>query len=120
MKDLALVRQLARSTAALGLATMFGGAALAQTSPAVPSPPVMTDTAPLPAQHRDSLGAIVMPQSPVLAQRGQLAPLAAPVDTRSMGAGPARVLEADRVKAAGKAKRSKAKRSKGAGSQDAR
>ncbi len=115
MKDLALVRKLACGAAALGLASMFGGVALAQTSPAAPSPPVMTDTAPLPAQHRDSLGAIVLPQSPVLAQREQLAPLAAPVDTRSMGAGPARVLERERVKAPDKDKRGKR-----AGGQDAR
>ena len=112
MKDLALVRKLARSAAALGLAATFGGAALAQTAPTVPNPTVMSDTAPLPAHHRESMGAIVLPESPVLAQREQLAPLAVPVDTRSMGAGPARVLERERVKV-----QDKEQRGKGAGAQ---
>ncbi|MES2937423.1 MAG: hypothetical protein V4864_07055 [Pseudomonadota bacterium] len=108
MTHLALVRKLGRSAAALGLAAMSVGVALAQTAaPAVPSPAVMTDTAPLPAQHRDSIGAVVLPESPVLAQRAQLAPLATPVDTRAMGAGPARVLERERVKEEDKAKRAK-------------
>lgn len=93
MKDLALVRMLARSVAALGLAALSTGAALAQSGSTAPTPHVMTDAAPLPAQHRESLGAIVMPESPVLARREQLAPLATPPDTRAMGAGPARVLE---------------------------
>lgn len=100
MNHPALVRKLGRSAAALGLAAMFG-AAFAQTAqaPAVPSPTVMTDTAPLPAQHRDSLGAILLVDSPVMAQREALAPMASPVDTRAMGAGPARAPEGDGVKA---------------------
>jgi hypothetical protein len=96
MNNLALGRKLGRSAAVLGLAALLGAPALAQTAP---TPVVMTDAAPLPAQHRESLGAIIMPESPVLAQREQLAPYASPVDTRAMGAGPARALERERVKA---------------------
>ncbi|MBI5278912.1 MAG: hypothetical protein HY854_20935 [Burkholderiales bacterium] len=43
-----------------------GAAAFAQT---MPTPAVMTDTAPLPAQDRSSAGAIVLEDSMVLAQR---------------------------------------------------
>jgi len=35
----------------------------------VPTPPVMTDVAPLPPQERSSIGAVVLVDSPVLAQR---------------------------------------------------
>jgi hypothetical protein len=73
------------------LATAFlgAGAALAQTQPQV-----MTDAAPLPAGERSSVGAVIMMDQPVLAQREAL--LAAQertaVDTRSLGAGPTRIM----------------------------
>jgi hypothetical protein len=53
---------------------------------------------PAPAHDRTSLGAVIMMDQPVLAQRESLqqAQARAAVDTRSMGAGPARVLRACR------------------------
>lgn len=53
-----------------------------------------TDTAPPPAEERNSMGAVVMMDDPVLAQRAQMLNLArsAP-DTRSMGAGAERVMQ---------------------------
>lgn len=56
--------------------------------------PVLTDTAPLPAEERSSVGAVVLMDQPVLAQRAMIEQQLARsvVDTRMMGAGPARVL----------------------------
>jgi len=70
---------------------LFGtGAALAQTQP---QPSVMVDTAPLPASERDSLGAVIMMDQPVLAQREAMAQIQerSPIDTRALGAGPSRL-----------------------------
>ncbi|MGV3570510.1 MAG: hypothetical protein ACO1PB_07915 [Ramlibacter sp.] len=57
--------------------------------------PTMTDTAPLPATERDSNGAVILMDQPVLAQREAMRAAAerSAVDTRAMGAGPARVLQ---------------------------
>jgi len=77
-------------TAAVVLSTaVLSSAALAQT------PPTMTDTAPLPATERDSHGAVILMDQPVLAQREAMKAAAerSAVDTRAMGAGPARVLQ---------------------------
>jgi hypothetical protein len=54
----------------------------------------MVDTAPSPASDRGSLGAVIMMDQPVLAQREmmQQAQERSAVDTRNMGAGPARVM----------------------------
>lgn len=73
----------------LGLAlAMAALAATAQTtapSDTVPrGAPVVSDTAPPPAEDRDSSGAIVMDRAPLRVMPGSLAP----GDTRSMGAGP--------------------------------
>ena len=69
-------------------------AALATGAIAQVTAPTMTDTAPTPAHDRDSLGAVIMMDQPVLAQREAL--LAAQertsVDTRSLGAGPTRIM----------------------------
>jgi hypothetical protein len=60
----------AAMAAALGLCGAF-----AQTTPAPTdsgkgvAPPVVTDVGPAPAQERDSLGAVILHDSPVLAQR---------------------------------------------------
>jgi hypothetical protein len=55
-------------TAAVVLAAGVGaGAALAETT--APTPPVMTDVAPLPAEDRNSIGAVVLEDSMVIAQR---------------------------------------------------
>ncbi len=78
--------------AALVLPAFFlSGGVIAQTTQ--PQPVTMTDTAPLPASERDSLGAVIMMDSPVLAQRAaMLQATARAPDTRSMGAGPAELL----------------------------
>lgn len=81
--------------AAAVLSTAFvvaGGAVLAQSTQ--PEPAIMTDTAPLPASDRSSMGAIILMDEPVLAQREALqqAMERSEIDTRSMGAGPARLI----------------------------
>ena len=96
MKTLAFVR-----TAVTVVVAACSGLAFAQ-NPA-PTPPVMTDTAPLPAQERESHGAIQMADQPVLAKRAYLERLAAEqgpttVDTRSMGAGPARIMRREQTR----------------------
>ena len=75
----------------LATALFAGGAAYAQKQP---EPQTMTDTAPTPAHDRSSLGAVIMMDQPVLAQREamQAAQERSAVDTRSMGAGPARIM----------------------------
>jgi hypothetical protein len=64
----AILMRVALLAAALG-----AGSVLAQTRPAASDigvlPPVVTDTGPAPAQERDSMGAIVLENSPVRAQR---------------------------------------------------
>ena len=81
------------SVAAGVLATAFmaGGACAQDTQPL---PQTMTDTALTPASDRDSLGAVIMMDQPVLAQRQQMlqAQERTAVDTRTLGAGPARVI----------------------------
>ena len=76
----------------LATALLTAGGVNAQTTKQ-PEPTTMTDTAPTPAQERESTGAIILMEEPVLAQRAQMAAMQerAP-DTTSMGAGPARVL----------------------------
>ena len=72
------------------LSTAFlAGAAIAQVQPRT-----MTDTAPLPPGDRSSVGAVILMDEPVLAQREALlqAQERTSVDTRTMGAGPARLL----------------------------
>ena len=66
------------------------GAAFAQTQP---QPVTMTDTAPPPAGERSSSGAVIMMDQPVLAQREAMAAAQErnAIDTRAMGAGPARI-----------------------------
>ena len=86
MKYQAFVRTAA---AALAVAAL-GGTVLAQTQP---QPVTMTDTAPTPASDRSSMGAVILMDQPVLAQRAALlaAQERSAIDTRAMGAGPARV-----------------------------
>ena len=99
--------------AALVLAAVLGAPALlAQTTAqtTAPTPPVMTDAAPLPASERGSIGAVLLEDSPVLAQREAFERLAARNEaillafdpardaTRSMGAGPAPDSDAQKKK----------------------
>lgn len=73
----------------LATAALAGGA-FAQGKP---DPTSMTDTAPNPAHDRNSLGAVIMMDQPVLAQREAMqAAQERAVDTRALGAGPARVI----------------------------
>ena len=81
-----------RAAAGVLATALFGaGAALAQTQP---QPQVMTDAAPLPAADRSSLGAVIMMDEPVLAQREAMlaAQERSAVDTRTLGAGPSRIV----------------------------
>lgn len=77
----------------LSTAFLAAGAAYAQDGKR-PEPVTMTDTAPLPAQDRQSMGAVILMNEPVLAQREAMlaAQQRSAVDTRSMGAGPAKLL----------------------------
>jgi hypothetical protein len=88
MKYQAFVRAAAGALAAAALT----GAAFAQTQ--TPQPVTMTDTAPAPAGDRSSVGAVILMDQPVLAQREAMlaAQERSAVDTRTMGAGAARVL----------------------------
>jgi hypothetical protein len=90
-----MMRHQAFLRAAAGLlasaALLTGGVAIAQTSK--PEPVTMTDTAPLPATERESLGAVILMDQPVLAQREAMQQAQErSVDTRTMGAGAARLL----------------------------
>lgn len=78
------------------LATVLCAAAGAQTQPQtekLPEPVTMTDTAPSPANDRSSMGAVILIDEPVLAQREAMQAVRerGDLDTRSMGAGPARI-----------------------------
>jgi hypothetical protein len=55
----------------------------------------MTDTAPNPASDRGSMGAVILIDQPVLAQREALqqAQARTAVDTRALGAGPNRIMQ---------------------------
>jgi hypothetical protein len=84
----------------LSTALLAAGAAVAQTKQ--PEPATMTDVAPLPATERESLGAVILMDEPVLAQREALqqAQERSGVDTRALGAGPARLLRNNDLKEA--------------------
>lgn len=75
----------------LSTAFLAAGAVHAQSRP---EPATMTDVAPLPATERQSSGAVILMDEPVLAQREamQQAQERSGVDTRSMGAGPTRLM----------------------------
>lgn len=83
--------------AAAVLSTTFfsTGNVLAQNeAQAVPQPRTMTDTAPLPASDRGSVGAVILMDDPVIAQREAMQQMASRApDTSTMGAGPNRLLQ---------------------------
>ena len=76
-----------RAAATVLSTALLAGTAFAQ------SGRTMTDTAPAPATDRNSVGAVILMNEPVLAQREQMlqAQERYNIDTRSMG-GPARVI----------------------------
>lgn len=80
------------AAAVLATALFAAGGAYAQDKQ--PEPTTMTDTAPSPAGDRSSVGAVILMDEPVLAQREQMLAVQerSAVDTRSMGAGPAKIL----------------------------
>lgn len=86
MKNKAFVQAAAGVLAAAAMSGAFG-----QTQP---QPVTMTDTAPAPASERSSMGAVILMDQPVLAQRASMQAIKerSAIDTRAMGAGPARVL----------------------------
>jgi hypothetical protein len=88
MRYQAFVRAAAGVLATASLAT---GAVFAQTTQ--PQPQTMIDTAPNPAQERASVGAVILMDQPVLAQREAMlaAQERSAIDTRALGAGPARL-----------------------------
>lgn len=92
MKYQAFVRAAATVLAASAL--LAGNAALAaDPSSTAPTPERMSDVGPPPASERNSIGAIILADEPVLAQREYLEMLARQgIDTRVMGAGPNKLL----------------------------
>lgn len=80
------------ATALFAAAGAHAQAAGADT-PKLPEPATMTDTAPSPANDRASMGAVILIDEPVLAQRAAMQAVRerGDLDTRSMGAGPARI-----------------------------
>ena len=84
------VQDFVRAAAGVLAGALLTVGAMAQTKQ--PEPLTMTDTAPNPASDRGSVGAVILIDQPVLAQREALqqAQSRSPVDTRAMGAGPNR------------------------------
>ena len=76
------------------LATALFASAGAYAQTRQPEPVTMTDTAPTPAGDRASVGAVILMDEPVLAQREEMAAMRerTAVDTTSMGAGPTRLM----------------------------
>lgn len=87
------VQDFARAAAGVLAGALLAGGAIAQTKE--PEPITMTDTAPNPASDRASVGAVILIDQPVLAQRESLqqAQARSAVDTRAMGAGPNRIMQ---------------------------
>lgn len=81
-----------RAAAGVLAGALIGAGAYAQGEK--PEPLTMTDTAPAPASERSSVGAVIMMDQPVLAQREAMAAARerSEVDTRAMGAGPNRIM----------------------------
>ena len=86
------VQNFVRAAAGVLAGTVLAVGAIAQTKQ--PQPATMTDTAPVPAQERDSMGAVILIDQPVLAQReAMLQAQERAVDTRTLGAGPNRIMQ---------------------------
>jgi len=88
-----MTQDFVRAAAGVLAAALFAaGGAYAQEKK--PEPATMVDTAPMPPTERSSVGAVILMDQPVLAQREALAAAQerTSFDTRSMGAGPARIL----------------------------
>ena len=92
------VQDFARAAAGVLAGALLAGGAIAQTKE--PEPITMTDTAPNPASDRASVGAVILIDQPVVAQRESLqqAQARSAVDTRAMGAGPNRIMQRSMTK----------------------
>lgn len=91
-------QSIVRAAAGVLAGALLASGAWAQTKQAEPT--TMTDTAPVPAHDRSSVGAVILMDQPVLAQREQMqtAMERSAVDTRVLGAGPARKAQAQEEK----------------------
>lgn len=90
---------------ALATAVLGCGAAFAQGA-GTPTPKTMTDTAPLPASERQSIGAVIIMDEPVLAQRQAMAAVEdRSPDTTMLGAGPQRVFRSAEMRQQERARR---------------
>ena len=86
------VQDFVRAAAGVLAGTLLSVGAIAQTKQ--PDPATMVDVAPDPAHDRDSLGAVILMDQPVLAQREAMQQAQArAVDTRTLGAGPNRIMQ---------------------------
>jgi hypothetical protein len=85
------VQDFVRTAAGVLAGALLAGGAIAQGKQ--PDPVTMTDTAPNPASDRGSVGAVILIDQPVLAQREALAQARSGVDTRTLGAGPNRIMQ---------------------------
>lgn len=76
-----------RMLAVLGAFALAGGAAMAQDAPTLHmNTPVVSDARPLPAESRDSMGAVLLEHAPVRAQQRVVAQsVAARGDWRDIG-----------------------------------
>jgi hypothetical protein len=92
------VQDFVRAAAGVLAGALLAGGAIAQTKQ--PEPVTMTDTAPSPASDRASVGAVILIDQPVLAQREALqqAQARSGVDTRTLGAGPNRIMQREMTK----------------------
>jgi hypothetical protein len=83
------------------IAVLAAGGVLAQTdsqAPTQPEPAVLTDVAPLPAEDRDSIGAVVLGNSMVRAQREAFRGSYTATSVSSVGRDAARAARAARTK----------------------
>jgi hypothetical protein len=86
------VQDFVRAAAGVLAGAVIAGGAIAQTTQTKePEPVTMTDTAPNPAGDRGSVGAVILSDQPVPAQREAQQQTRSAVDTRAMGAGPNRI-----------------------------
>lgn len=87
------VQDFLRAAAGVLATALFAAAGAHAETAKLPEPATMTDTAPIPAADRASMGAVILIDEPVLAQREAMQAVRerADLDTRAMGAGPAHI-----------------------------
>jgi hypothetical protein len=87
------VQDFLRAAAGVLATALFAAAGAHAQTGKLPEPATMVDTAPSPANDRGSMGAVILIDEPVLAQREAMQAVRerTDLDTRAMGAGPARI-----------------------------